>query len=108
MAFEPENDLERSLIRAAVDAAHRPQFYRDFIASEIVAVTMGPQLQEHRHRMLNAGAAPTEWGQGHDPQSNLIVESRSAFYENVRVNFQSVSPILADKILMPFFPMDFC
>jgi hypothetical protein len=42
MPFEPVNDLERSLIRAATDPAHRPQFYRDFLASEIFAVQQGP------------------------------------------------------------------
>src|SRR4051812_2394628 len=35
MAFEPSNEFEKSLVRASTDAAHRPQFYRDLLASEI-------------------------------------------------------------------------
>jgi len=35
MAFEPQNQLERSLMQAIGDPAWRPQFYRDFAASEI-------------------------------------------------------------------------
>ena len=44
MAFEPQNDLERSLLRAASDPAHRPQFYRDFAASQIFVINHGEPL----------------------------------------------------------------
>lgn len=40
--FEPENQLEESLIRAARDPAHRPQFYRDLLGSDIYAITDEP------------------------------------------------------------------
>ncbi len=35
MSFEPVNDLERSLVKAAVDPAYRPQFYRDLLGAEL-------------------------------------------------------------------------
>jgi hypothetical protein len=41
MAFEPQNEMERSLLRAATDPAHRPQFYRDFVASQIFVINAG-------------------------------------------------------------------
>src|SRR5215218_827376 len=44
MAFEPENDLERSLMRASSDPAHRPQFYDDFAASRIFVINHGEPL----------------------------------------------------------------
>jgi len=31
MTIEPENELEKSLVQAATDPSHRPQFYKDFI-----------------------------------------------------------------------------
>jgi len=42
MTFEPINDLERSLVQATKDPAHRPGFYRDFVDAEIFAVQHGP------------------------------------------------------------------
>jgi hypothetical protein len=41
MALEPQNELERSLMRASADPAHRPQFYRDFVASQIFVIDDG-------------------------------------------------------------------
>jgi hypothetical protein len=48
MAFEPQNELERSLMRASSDPAHRPQFYRDFAASQIFVVNHGEPLPSGR------------------------------------------------------------
>ncbi|MGQ9778591.1 MAG: hypothetical protein ACUVRM_01765 [Bacillota bacterium] len=42
MAFEPQNNLERFLMRAAVDPAYHPQFYRDFVESDIFIIEYGP------------------------------------------------------------------
>ena len=39
--FEPQNDLERSLMKAAADPAHRPQFYRDLAQSEVFVIQHG-------------------------------------------------------------------
>lgn len=41
MSFEPVNALEESLIQAATDPAHRPQFYRDFVESDLFVVQDG-------------------------------------------------------------------
>ena len=39
--FEPQNDLEHSLVKAATDPSHRPQFYRDLLVSDIYAINAG-------------------------------------------------------------------
>lgn len=46
--FEPENELERSLMRAASEPAHRPQFYRDFLASQVYILPVGdlPEIKD--------------------------------------------------------------
>jgi len=44
MSFTPENDFERSLIRAATDPAHRPQFYRDLVRANIFVIQHGKEL----------------------------------------------------------------
>jgi hypothetical protein len=36
--FTPENDLERSLVKAATDPAHRPQFYQDLVKSDVFVI----------------------------------------------------------------------
>lgn len=43
MSFEPQNDLERSLAKAASDPAHCPQFYKDLSQSDIFIVQHGKQ-----------------------------------------------------------------
>jgi hypothetical protein len=43
MGFEPQNDLERSLIKAANDPAHRPEFYRDLAKSDVFIIQHGKQ-----------------------------------------------------------------
>jgi len=55
MAFEPENELERSLMRAAGDPAHRPQFYRDFAASKIFVINDGEPLAGEGETTLAEG-----------------------------------------------------
>lgn len=52
MSFEPQNDLERSLLKAATDPAHRPQFYRDFMASDIFIIQHGEQPPERDGRVV--------------------------------------------------------
>lgn len=51
MSFEPVNELERSLIKAAEDPAHRPQFYKDFVASDIFIVQHGTQPPKSHGRV---------------------------------------------------------
>lgn len=55
MAFEPQNKLERSLMRAAVDPASRPQFYRDFIESDIFIIEYGPPPARPGRKVLEKG-----------------------------------------------------
>lgn len=40
LLFEPENDLERSLMRAATDKAYRPEFLRGLMEAEIFVVLL--------------------------------------------------------------------
>ena len=50
MAFDPINDLERSLVKAATDVAHRPQFYRDFVGADVFVIQNGPEQTAVQHR----------------------------------------------------------
>src|SRR4051794_29486133 len=55
MAFEPQNDLERSLMRASSDPAHRPQFYRDFAASQVFVIDDGGPATREGETTLQEG-----------------------------------------------------
>ena len=55
MPFEPQNELEKSLVRAAKDPAHRPQFYRDLVASDLFIVREGLPPANHQRTVLPAG-----------------------------------------------------
>lgn len=55
MSFEPRNALEQSLVKAAKDPAHRPQFYEDFLASEIFIIQHGePPPKEVKRVTISA------------------------------------------------------
>jgi type III secretion system (T3SS) SseB-like protein len=54
--FTPENDLERSLVKAATDPSHRPQFYRDLLASDIFVISSGDAAMDIRDGVLKQGA----------------------------------------------------
>jgi hypothetical protein len=51
MPFEPQNALERSLIQAASDPAHRPQLYKDLAQSDLFIIQEGP-LSERSGRTV--------------------------------------------------------
>ena len=53
--FTPENDLERSLVQAAGDPAHRPQFYKDLVVSNIWVVSAGPPVSERKQVTIPPG-----------------------------------------------------
>jgi hypothetical protein len=55
MTFEPQNDLERSLMRASSDPAHRPRFYRDFTESQIFVINHGEPLAGDGETTLEEG-----------------------------------------------------
>ena len=44
MPFAPNNDLERSLVKAHADDAHREQFYSDLMASDVFVIQHGDHL----------------------------------------------------------------
>ncbi len=46
MPFDPVNPLESSLMKAAAEPAHRPQFYRDFTQSDIYIPQPGTDPSE--------------------------------------------------------------
>lgn len=54
--FEPENDLERSLMKAAGDPSHRPQFYRDLLESVIYFIQAGDRSLDIQDGVLQEGA----------------------------------------------------
>lgn len=53
--FEPENDLEHSLMKAATDPTHRPQFYRDVLTSEVYLVHAGDEPLDIEDGVLQEG-----------------------------------------------------
>lgn len=46
MEFVPENELELSLVRAATDAAHHPQFYKDLCNADLFIIQHGEKPPE--------------------------------------------------------------
>jgi hypothetical protein len=46
MGFDPQNELERSLMKAARDPAYRPQVYRDLVKSDIFIIEEGRSSNE--------------------------------------------------------------
>jgi hypothetical protein len=56
MAFQPENKLERSLVQAATDPACRPQFYRDFLESEIFIIQDRVPPERVGRKTIEAGS----------------------------------------------------
>lgn len=49
MKFEPENEFESSLVKAATDPAHRPRFYKDLCNADLFIIQHGekpPELHE--------------------------------------------------------------
>jgi hypothetical protein len=55
VAFEPRNILERSLVRAMQDPAHRPRFYRDFLKADVYAIQQGPVPARATRQRLQEG-----------------------------------------------------
>jgi hypothetical protein len=52
MSFDPENDLERSLVKAANDPVFTPQFYRDLARADIFIIQHGKQVPEKAERII--------------------------------------------------------
>jgi len=56
--FEPANDLEQTLVRAATDPAARPDFYRRLLAGEIYVLAEDAPLADGLTSKPAAGDAP--------------------------------------------------
>lgn len=54
MTFQPENKLEISLMKAATEPEHRPQFIRDLVESKLFIIQHGDQQPAHE-RVLEEG-----------------------------------------------------
>lgn len=46
MQFEPENEFESSLVKAATDPSHRPQFYKDLRNTDLFIIQHGERPPE--------------------------------------------------------------
>jgi hypothetical protein len=55
--FDPNNDLERSLVKASTDTSHRPQFYRDLLLSDIFVINEGGESLEIEDGVAKQGGA---------------------------------------------------
>jgi hypothetical protein len=55
MTFEPENDLERSLVRAAEEPAYRGEFYREFLEAQVFVIQDGPAPTREEEKALSKG-----------------------------------------------------
>ena len=53
--FTPENDFERSLVKAASDPAHRPQFYQDFVKADIFVIQHDSVPEKAGRKTLEQG-----------------------------------------------------
>ncbi|HEX7239389.1 MAG TPA: SseB family protein [Longimicrobiaceae bacterium] len=56
MPFEPQNELERSLVRAATDPAHRARFYRDLLEADLYVIDEGPPPEQPGWRVSDGPA----------------------------------------------------
>jgi hypothetical protein len=54
--FKPDNHLEQSLVKAATDLSHRPQFYRDLLLSDIYVVNSGSESLDIQDGVLQEGS----------------------------------------------------
>ena len=75
MSFEPQNDLERSLMRAAGDPAYRPQFYKDLAAADLYIVQPGPPPQGEERTTLAADTEIQIESVAHDGAPHLVIYS---------------------------------
>lgn len=57
MPFDPQNTLEKSLVHAASDPAHRPQFYKDLVESDFFIVQEGPPPETSGRKTLSEGTS---------------------------------------------------
>ncbi len=88
MAFEAQNEFEKSLIKAASDPAHRPQFYKDLVRSDLFIVQEGPPPETSGKRVLEEGMSlqlrNIEWeGKPYIPVFSSLAQLQGAVQEEV-------------------------
>ena len=88
MSFEPQNDLERSLMKAADDPAHRPQFYRDLAGADLFVVQQGGTTPTREQ--------PTEWRAGSSVQLRHM-ERDGKTYLPVFTSLPRLEAVLPEK-----------
>jgi SseB protein N-terminal domain len=49
--FVPENEFESSLVKAATDPAHRPQFYKDLCSADLFIIQHGEEAPVSHERV---------------------------------------------------------
>lgn len=76
MTFDPQNDLERSLVKAATDPAHRPQFYRDLVGADVF--------------IIQHGVKPPS-----GPERKVVSSGESIQIQNIEMNGKRVIPIFS-------------
>jgi hypothetical protein len=86
--FIPENDLERSLAKAATDPAHRPQFYQDFVKADIFVIQHGFVPEKTGRSTLEQGMelkiAPFDMnGKSYLPIFSSLARLRAAIHNEV-------------------------
>ena len=105
MSFEPQNDLERSLAKAASDPAHRPQFYKDLSQSDIFIVQHGKQPPvQHTKTTLAEGTTIQIQNIEHNGKPHTLIAL------DVSEKFDEVSAeagIVIRNVSIPDPPVDF-
>lgn len=86
--FSPENSLERSLMKAADDPAHRPQFYKDFLDGEIFFINRGPSPEKIERRTVKEGE--------HFRISNIEIEGED--YIPIFSSLQRLQAVIKDEV----------
>lgn len=88
MSFEPQNNLERSLVKAASDPAHRPQFYRDLAEADLFIIQEGPLPEVSGKTVLRESQTiqvrHMEWnGKAYIPVFSSLPRLQAALQEEV-------------------------
>lgn len=88
MPFDPQNNLEESLIKASSDPAHRPQFYKDLAGSDVFIVQEGPPPESSGKKVLSEGMSlqlrNIEWeGRPYIPVFSSLPRLQAAIQEEV-------------------------
>src|SRR5438132_873318 len=108
MTFEPVNDFERSLIKAANDPAHRPQFYRDLLAAELFAILAAPSTAPEGQRFATKPQVRRAYlalmSAGGDQSHTLIALEADGNWDDI---LGGAGLVMAQNVEIPNPPVDF-